>query len=122
MSIDNDWMNKKDGIPHKNGYVRFYIIGFYDDAYGYLGWFDMTDWDKGWEKVWEAAIERNGNINDVGDFYVIRHDQMLTLQLNVTWALAEALVDNDETTEMWWYRKECEAEREAELKSKGETK
>jgi len=118
MSMETNWMEKKDGIPHKNGHVRFYMIGFDDDAYVYLGWFDMTDWDKGWEKVWEAAIKRNGNIND--EFQVIRHDQMLTLQLNVTWALVEALVDKDETTEMWWYRKEMEAEREAELKSKGE--
>ena len=51
----NDWMNEAYGIPHKNGHVRFYIVGYDEDLFGYLGWFDMTDWNKGFGEVLKAA-------------------------------------------------------------------
>lgn len=51
-------------------------------------------------------------------FEVIRHDQLQDLQKNVQYAFEEALEDKDETTWLWWYRKE----REAEAKAKGEKK
>ena len=102
---NKNWMEKEYGIPHKNGHVRFYLIGFEEDVWGYLGWFDMTDWDKGWEKVWEAAKKtRNGGNDD--DFQVLRHDQLLDVSRNVQWALEEALEDKDETTFLYWYKKE----------------
>jgi len=75
MSTDN-WMTKKEGIPHKNGSVRFYLVGSEEGVYGYLGWFDMTDWDEGWKKVWAAAEKCRPN----EAFEVIRHDQLQDLR------------------------------------------
>jgi hypothetical protein len=112
MSTDN-WMSEENGIPHKNGSVRFYLIGYEEDVYGYLGWHDMTDWDEGWEKVWAAAEKRSPN----EAFQVLRHDQLQDLQRNVQYAFEEALEDKDETTWLWWHRKET-----AEAKAKGEMK
>ena len=103
MSTDN-WMTEKNGIPHKNGSVRFYLIGFEEDVFAYLGWHDMTDWDEGWKKVWEAAEKRSPG----GAFQVIRHDQLLDLQRNVQNAFEEALEDKDETTWRWWWKQEKE--------------
>ena len=40
---DIHWTKEDHGIPHKNGHVRFYLVGFDDDVFGYLGWFDMND-------------------------------------------------------------------------------
>ena len=99
-----DWMNEEYGVPHKNGMVRFYLIGIDEDVYGYLGWHDMTDWDKGWEKVWAAAEARKGEVE--GEFKVLRHDQVIDLNNNLRWALEEALEDKDETTFLWWYKKD----------------
>ena len=103
MSTDN-WMTKEEGIPHKNGLVRFYFIGHEESVFGYLGWHDMTDWDEGWKKVWAAAKAHplSGN----GEFQVLRHDQLQDLQRNVQDAFEEALEDKDETTWLWWCRKE----------------
>jgi len=114
MSMEKDWMNR-EGIPHKNGHVRFYMIGLEEGVYGYLGWFDMTDWDEGWKQVWKAAKKRH--YSDGEDFQVMRYDQLIDLQRNVASALEEALEDKDETTWLWWYNKR---KAEAELKSKGE--
>ena len=100
MSKKSDWMSEEGGIPHKNGSVRFYLVGFEEDVYGYLGWFDMTDWDEGWKKVWEAAEKKRPNEG----FQVLRHDQMLDLMRNVQWAFEEAMEDKDETTWLWWIR------------------
>jgi hypothetical protein len=112
MSTDN-WMAEENGVPHKNGFVRFYLIGFEEGVYGYLGWFDMTDWDEGWKKVWAEAEKRHGG----EAFEVVRHDQLQDIARNVQSAFEEALEDKDETTWLWWYRKE-----RAEAKDKGETK
>jgi hypothetical protein len=111
-STDN-WMDEEGGIPHKNGSVRFYLVGFEEGVYGYLGWFDMTDWDEGWKKVWEAAEKCRPN----EAFEVIRHDQLQDLARNVQWSFEEALEDKDETTWLWWINKQ-----NAEKKSKGEKK
>ena len=110
-STDN-WMTEEHGVPHKNGMVRFYLIGIDEDVHGYLGWYDMTDWDEGWKKVWAAAEAHRFSNN--GEFQVLRHDQMLELMRNVQWAFEEALEDKDETTWAWWWRQE--------KKSKGEKK
>ena len=117
-----DWMKEEGGIPHKNGSVRFYFVSIDEDVHGYLGWYDMTNWDKGWKKVWADAVARRERMGDSEpeNIQVLRHDQMLDLMRNVQWAFEEAMEDKDETTWLWWYRKEREAEREAE--AKGETK
>ena len=104
MSTDN-WMTEEYGVPHKNGMVRFYLVGIGEDVHDYLGWFDMTDWDKGWEKVWETA-QNNRNVSNGEDFHVLRHDQMLDLMRNVQWAFELALEDKDETTFSYWWKQE----------------
>jgi hypothetical protein len=109
---DKHWMEEEYGVPHKNGMVRFYVVGVVEDVYGYLGWFDMTDWDEGWKKVWAAAEKKR---NEGDDFQVLRHDQMLDLMRNVQWAFEEALQDKDETSFSYWWNKEKQT-KEGELK------
>ena len=111
--VEKHWMEEEYGVPHKNGMVRFYVVGIDEDVFGYLGWFDMTDWDKGWKKVWEAA-EKSRNGKD--DFQILRHDQMLDLMRNVQWAFELALDDKDETTFSYWWGKEKEDEMKGETK------
>ena len=38
-----------------------------------LGWFDMSDWDKGWNEVFEEAV-RIGNKIDAEPVHAIRGD------------------------------------------------
>ena len=96
----SDWMSEEGGIPHKNGSVRFYLVGPHEGVSAYLGWFDMTDWDKGWDNVWKAAKKRHPD--DV--FEIVRHDQLQDLARNVQYAFEEALEDKDETTWLWWIK------------------
>jgi hypothetical protein len=105
---EKHWMEEPYGVPHKNGMVRFYLVGIDEDVFGYLGWFDMTDWDKGWEKVWEAALASRKRLNDLEpeNIHVLRHDQMLDLMRNVQWAFELALEDKDETDFHYWWNKE----------------
>ena len=112
METTENWMDEEHGIPHKNGFVRFYLVGFEEGVYAYLGWFDMTDWDEGWKKVWEAAEKCRPN----EAFEVIRHDQLQDLQRNVQYAFEEALEDKDETTWLWWYRHNQKKEKDNEGK------
>jgi len=102
MKETDDWMSEENGIPHKNGLVRFYLVGFEEDVHAYLGWIDMTDWDEGWKKVWAAAEKRRPN----EAFEVLRHDQLQDLARNVQYAFEEALEDRDERTWLWYVRQE----------------
>lgn len=105
MKATDNWMDE-EGIPHKNGSVRFYIVSHEEDVHGYLGWYDMTNWDKGWKKVWADAVATRKRMGDLEpeNIQVLRHDQMLDLMRNVQWAFEEALEDKDETTWLWWIR------------------
>lgn len=105
MDEIENWMGEEHGIPHKNGMVRFYLVGVEEDVFGYLGWYDMTDWDEGWKKVWaDAQASRSGRNGD--EFQVLRHDQLQDLMRNVQWAFEEALEDKDERTWLWYCRQE----------------
>ena len=108
----SDWMTEPYGVPHKNGMVRFYLIGTDEDVFDYLGWFDMTDWDKGWGKVWEAAQKSRKSVPTSDRFEVLRHDQMLDLMRNVQWAFEDALEDKDETSWSYWFRQERQTKGE----------
>ena len=90
-----DWMTEEDGIPHKNGKIRWYVIGPEEDVYGYLGWHDMTDWYKGLEEV---MFDAKQIADESFDFQVLRHDQLITLARNVQYAMEEALEAAGETT------------------------
>ena len=102
--MDSSWMTEEYGIPHKNGMVRFYMIGIDEDVFKYLGWYDMTDWETGWNKVWADAQATQQGQGDAS-FQIVRHDQLETLALNIHMAFSEALEDKDETTFFWWHRK-----------------
>jgi len=111
--VDSSWMTEEYGIPHKNGMVRFYMIGIDEDVSKYLGWYDMTDWETGWNKVWtDAQATQQGQGN--ASFQIVRHDQLEDLARNVQMAFFEALEDKDETTFLWWYRK-TSAKREKKV-------
>jgi hypothetical protein len=55
--MNKDWMTEEYGVPHKNGHVRFYLIGIDEDVHGYLGWYDMTDWKIGWDKMFADVMQ-----------------------------------------------------------------
>jgi hypothetical protein len=102
MNDMSGWMTEEYGIPHKNGKVRWYVIGADDDMYAYLGSYDMTDWGKGLEKVMvEAEKIADGSFN----FHVLRHDQLMTLARNVQYAMEEALEVKGETTYDYWIKR-----------------
>lgn len=100
-----DWMTQEYGIPHKDGKVRWYVIGFQESEFAYLGWFDMTDWDEGFEEVLSAARLLEWAVDADEDYRILRHDQLLGLQDNLNWALQEAMVVEGETTPEWWCKK-----------------
>ena len=106
-----DWMTEPYGVPHKNGMVRFYLVGAGEDVNEYLGWFDMTDWDKGWDKVWEAA-QNSRNAKNGDGFQVLRHDEMLELIRNAQLAFEIAMMDKDETTFSYWWKQERQTKGE----------
>ena len=106
-----DWMTEPYGVPHKNGMVRFYLVGSGEDVNEYLGWFDMTDWDKGWDKVWEAA-QNSRNAKNGDGFQVLRHDEMLELIRNAQLAFEIAMMDKDETTFSYWWKQERQTKGE----------
>lgn len=90
--MNSDWMDEKYGIPHKNGKIRWFMIGRGEFMYKHLGLYDMTDWNKGWEKLWadasHVATVRGERVND---FEVMRQDQLEDLSNNVQAALFEAM-------------------------------
>jgi hypothetical protein len=98
-----DWMNEEYGIPHKDGKVRWYVIGYQESEFEYLGWFDMTDWDEGFVEVLSAARLLKWVVDSDEDYRILRHDQLLELKNNVDWALEEAMQVQGETTFEWWY-------------------
>jgi hypothetical protein len=98
-----DWMNEEYGIPHKDGKVRWYVIGYQESEFEYLGWFDMTDWDEGFEEVLMSARLLKWVVDSDEDYRILRHDQLLELKNNVDWALEEAMQVQGETTFEWWY-------------------
>ena len=96
-------MNEEYGIPHKDGKVRWYVIGYQESEFEYLGWFDMTDWDEGFVEVLSAARLLKWVVDSDEDYRILRHDQLLELKNNVDWALEEAMQVQGETTFEWWY-------------------
>ena len=98
-----DWTNEEYGIPHKDGKVRWYVIGYQESEFEYLGWFDMTDWDEGFVEVLSAARLLKWVVDSDEDYRILRHDQLLELKNNVDWALEEAMQVQGETTFEWWY-------------------
>ncbi len=100
-----DWMTEEYGPPHKDGKIRWYVVGFQECEYAYLGWFDMTEWDDGFDEVLSAAKLLEWVVETNDDYRILRHDQLLCLQENLNWALQEAMKVKGETTPEWWCKK-----------------
>jgi len=101
MSDMKNW-KEDSGIPHKDGKIKWYVIGFEEDESIYLGEYDMTDWDKTFEgQVFPKAEEKAGKYFDT--WQVMRADQLRDLMFNV----ASALHSSGDFKEDWigndWY-------------------
>ena len=107
-----NWMTQEYGIPHKDGKVRWYVVGFQEFEFAYLGWFDMTDWDEGFEEVLSAVRLLEWAVDADEDYRILRHDQLIGLQDNLNWALQEAMVVEGETTPEWWCKKLTQEEEQ----------
>ena len=106
-----NWMTEEYGIPHKDGKVRWYVVGFGEYEFAYLGWFDMTDWDEGFEEMLTAVRLLEWVADANYDYRTLRHDQLLGLQDNLSLALQEAMVVEGETTPEWWHEKITQEEK-----------
>ena len=87
MSMTN-W-KEESGIPHKDGKIKWYIIGMEEDEYHYLGEYDMTEWDKTWDEIYakaEKTIEKYG----WEEWNVIRKDLLIDMMWNIFNALDES--------------------------------
>lgn len=103
MSDMKNW-KEDSGIPHKDGKIKWYAIGFGEDESIYLGEYDMTDWDKTFdEQVFPKAQEDANSLFSSDLWQVMRADQLRDLMFNV----ASALHSSGDFKEDWigtdWY-------------------
>jgi hypothetical protein len=92
------------GIPHKDGKIKWYVIGFEEDESTYLGEYDMTDWDKTFEEQVFPKAQEDADSFFASDLWqVMRADQLRDLMFNV----ASALQSSGDFKEKWigndWY-------------------
>ena len=87
----NDMTNwKAEGnIPHKDGKIKWYIIGMFEDEYHYLGEHDMTDWDKAWDAVFAEAMKVATKYG-FEEWNVVRKDLLIDNMWNIFNALEES--------------------------------
>ena len=103
MSDMKNWMGESE-IPHDNGKIKWYAIGYEEEESYYLGEYDMTDWDKTFdEQVFPKAQEKAGKYFASDLWQVIRKDQVIDLMFNV----ANALYSSGDFKKDWisadWY-------------------
>ena len=97
MSDMKNWI-KEDGIPHKDGKIKWYALGFQEDEYFYIGEFDMTNWNKTFdEEVFPKAQEHADACFESDMWQVIRADQLFDLMFNV----AHAMYDSGDFKKDW---------------------
>lgn len=97
MSDMENW-KEESGIPHKDGKIKWYIIGFKQDESHYIGEYDMTDWDKTFdEQVFPKAQEDANSLFESDIWQVMRHDQVRDMMFNV----AHAMYDSGDFKEDW---------------------
>jgi hypothetical protein len=108
MSDIKNWMEEKDGyqlIPHKNGKIKWYVLGFEQDGGHYVGEYDMTDWDKTFnEVVFPEAEKIAHDWLFSNEWQVMRKDQLIDMMFSV----AGALYSSGDFKEEWvvgtdWY-------------------
>lgn len=96
MSDMKNW-KEETGIPHRDGKIKWYVLGFEEEESAFVGEFDMTDWDKTFdEQVFPKAQEMAKHF-DQDLWQVIRGDQLRDLMFNV----ASALYDSGDFKEDW---------------------
>ena len=100
---EKHWTMEDFGIPHTEGYLRFYLLGFDEDIYEYLGWFNMNDWDKGMQKVWQAA-EKSQHKDE--NYHLLDHNQLLEVSRSVRSLMEEALDETNPVIAEYWSKKE----------------
>ena len=110
-NMDN-WMDEY-GIPHDNGKIKWYILAYQEDGGHYLGEYDMTDWDKGWNIMFDDALKCVDKfIDEDGQWQVCRHDQVLDMM----WAVFNALEQSKSLNSTWIdldaYKEDWEIENE----------
>ena len=97
MSDMKNW-KEESGIPHDNGKIKWYAIGFEEEESFYIGEYDMTDWDKTFdEEVFPKAQKHAENYFESDCWQTIRGDQLRDLMFNV----AHALFDSGDFKEDW---------------------
>ena len=91
MSNTNNMANWKEesGIPHKDGKIKWYIIGMEEDEYHYLGEYDMTEWDKTWDEIY-AKAEKTIEKYEWEAWNVIRKDLLIDMMWNIFGALDQS--------------------------------
>ena len=94
-NMDN-WMDEY-GIPHDNGKIKWYILAYQEDGGHYLGEYDMTDWDKGWDIMFADALKCVDKFIDGDGWQVCRHDQVLDMM----WGVFNALEQSKSLNSTW---------------------
>jgi hypothetical protein len=103
----SDWMQAdEDGwqpIPHKNGKIKWYVLGVEEDGGHYVGEYDMTDWNTAWEVMWEKA-KKMADKYMATEWTLLRQDQLIDIMFNV----ANCLYSSGDFKEEWvvgsdWY-------------------
>jgi hypothetical protein len=109
--MDN-WMDEY-GIPHDNGKIKWYILAYQEDGGHYLGEYDMTDWDKGWDIMFADALKCVDKfIDEDGQWQVCRHDQVLDMMWGVFNALEQSKSLNSTWIDLDAYKEDWEIENE----------
>jgi hypothetical protein len=89
-----NWMEDEDGfqrIPHDNGKIKWYVLGFDEEAGHYVGEYDMTDWHKTFDEVvFPKAQEIADNFLDTDEWKLIRKDHLIDMLHSVSHALYQS--------------------------------
>ena len=95
MTIIQADLDSQD-IPNDNGKVKWYVLGFSDFDYAYLGEHTMTP--DNWQSVIDALIDEGGEtMGEVTDWKLLRKDQLK----DVMWNIACALNDSGDFKKDW---------------------
>ena len=90
MTDMTNWI-EEDGIPHKNGKIKWFVMSFEEDGSFYVGEYDMTDWDKTFnEVVFPKAQEMADSFLNTDEWRLIRGDHLGDLMFNVASCLRSA--------------------------------
>jgi hypothetical protein len=90
MTDMTNWI-KEDGIPHKNGKIKWFVMSFEEEGGHSVGEYDMTDWDKTFnEVVFPKAQEIADNFLETHEWQLIRGDHLGDLMFNVSHALYQS--------------------------------